>query len=356
MAILAIVATSIYLLVVFGCFGFIQKPVSATGIQPNEITFLLPVHNGAQALGVFLQSWMEFVPVDQPLTVVCNGGTDDSYQQAIEWSRQHSNITVLKTSRAHKKTAILKGMDQVNTPYVWMCDVDISFHGKLTDAVAHLDDTPLQLIPIKLTTNQKRLLQTTQKAEWALLQAMTHQFKKSNYATLANGGAMLVQTKVFQKLEPYADNMHWNTGDDIFLLQAMKQYGYAVRSANNLRVCSTAAPSTWGAFYQQRYRWASKNAALTDRAMRLGGFIFIMRMGLPFLILFVRPFSLGMGLLILVALVEWRFAAAYRQGQSLPTFVLGVLVLPFVYLPVLVTTLLKSIAVQRDRKKAQKAV
>jgi len=86
----------------------------------------------------------------------------------------------------------------------------------------------------------------------------------------ANAANMLFRKEVYNAYNEQIDSHTHASGDDIFLIQYAAQNEVPLAfAANELAIVETAAETTWGAFYSQRLRWATKSNAYKDVGMKV---------------------------------------------------------------------------------------
>ena len=94
---------------------------------------------------------------------------------------------------------------------------------------------------------------------------------KRGKAVMCSGANLIVKRDVWLACEP---ELHPEipSGDDMFLLEAVKRHGYAVGVIDESDFTAIVRPQkTWRAFFHQRMRWAGKAPHYTDRDIRRCG-------------------------------------------------------------------------------------
>jgi cellulose synthase/poly-beta-1,6-N-acetylglucosamine synthase-like glycosyltransferase len=80
--------------------------------------------------------------------------------------------------------------------------------------------------------------------------------------TMSNGANLSYRKKAFEAVGGYAQNMHFASGDDQFLLQSIDAYFKPENTIffvkNKESIVQTQAQKNWRAFFSQRKRWLSK--------------------------------------------------------------------------------------------------
>ncbi|MBR0064237.1 MAG: glycosyltransferase, partial [Paludibacteraceae bacterium] len=88
---------------------------------------------------------------------------------------------------------------------------------------------------------------------------------KRGKAVMCSGANLIVRRKAWLECEP---DLHPEipSGDDMFLLEAMKKRGMQIAVIDEPDYTAVVRPvTTWRAFFRQRMRWAGKAPRYTDR-------------------------------------------------------------------------------------------
>lgn len=175
-----------------------------------------------------------------------------------------------------KKHALSVLISASQADVVWLQDDDILPPGA-TDAEVEqaMQDADLLILPLRMasTSAHPTVLERLQIAEYAAIQQLTLHSAVHGRAVMCSGANLLVRREAWlacrQDLHP-----ELVSGDDMFLLEAMKRRGYRVAACDAPAFVATVRPVTdWTAFLRQRMRWAGKAAAYTDRDIILCGVI-----------------------------------------------------------------------------------
>ena len=168
-----------------------------------------------------------------------------------------------------KKHALSKLIHAATSEYVWLHDDDVT----LPKAASHLPFTiyhlPFDLIilPLRMESESEKpsLLEKLQITEYAAIQELTMRTAKRGHAVMCSGANLIVKREVWLACE---SELHPEipSGDDMFLLEAMKRKGYRVGAIDEEDYTAIVRPQTsWKAFFRQRMRWAGKAPKYTDR-------------------------------------------------------------------------------------------
>jgi cellulose synthase/poly-beta-1,6-N-acetylglucosamine synthase-like glycosyltransferase len=96
---------------------------------------------------------------------------------------------------------------------------------------------------------------------------------KRGKAVMCSGANLIVRREAWLACE---QDIHPEipSGDDMFLLEAMKKRGYKIAVIDEPDFTAIVRPqTTWRAFFRQRMRWAGKAPNYTDRDIRHCGLI-----------------------------------------------------------------------------------
>ncbi len=102
--------------------------------------------------------------------------------------------------------------------------------------------------------------------------------------TMCNAANLAFAREAFGAVNGYAGTAHTATGDDLFLMHKLHAHfpGGVVFLKSPGSVVYTRPKETWGAFYQQRKRWASKWNLYQDwRVSALAVAVFVANVSLP---------------------------------------------------------------------------
>ena len=201
-----------------------------------------------------------------------------------------------------KKHALSRLIHAASGGYVWMHDDDIVLPEAATIANPQLSDCPSDLIILPLRMESERdkpsLLERLQIAEYAAIQELTMRTAKQGKAILCSGANLIVRREVWLACE---SDLHPEipSGDDMFLLEAVKRRGYSVSVIDEPAFTAVVRPLTsWRAFFRQRMRWAGKAPYYTDpdiiRYGRIVAMANILQVLCPYILLIKFPIEYGL--------------------------------------------------------------
>ena len=186
-----------------------------------------------------------------------------------------------------KKHALSKLIHAATADYLWLHDDDVILPSaakepNLTFPEGKEQNADLIILPLRMESSLPEgrdgvglsLLERLQIAEYAAIQELTMRTAKRGHAVMCSGANLIVRREVWLACE---NELHKEipSGDDMFLLEAVKRHGYRIGVIDAPEYTAVVRPiSTWRAFFRQRMRWAGKAPHYTDRDIRrCGAFI-----------------------------------------------------------------------------------
>ena len=173
-----------------------------------------------------------------------------------------------------KKHALSKLIHAAEAEYVWMHDDDVAWpSASLQPSVLSLQPFDLIILPLRMESEQEKpsLLERLQIAEYAAIQELTMRTAKKGQAVMCSGANLIVRRAAWLACE-HELHPEIPSGDDMFLLEAMKRRGMKVGVLDEPEFTAVVRPETsWRAFWRQRMRWAGKAPNYTDSDIRRYG-------------------------------------------------------------------------------------
>lgn len=192
-----------------------------------------------------------------------------------------------------KKYALSKLIHAATSEYVWLHDDDVVLPEATQKAVVLGGDIIILPLKMESLSEQPSLLERLQIAEYAAIQELTMRTAKRGRAVMCSGANLIVKREVWLACEK---ELHFEipSGDDMFLLEAIKRHGYKISVIDEPAYTAIVHPLTsWKAFFRQRMRWAGKAPKYTDRDIircgRLVALTNILQLLCPLIILVKFP-------------------------------------------------------------------
>ena len=234
------------------------------------------------------KSYPEFVPQIDKISSLSRRSTDGQPTVISEMTeRTITSITPrrgINDDNLGKKHALSKLIHAAKSEYVWLHDDDVELplavkEPNLTFPKWKEQNADLIILPLRMESSFPSgrdgvglsLLEQLQIAEYAAIQELTMRTAKRGKAVMCSGANLIVRREVWLACEA---ELHPEipSGDDMFLLEAVKRHGYKIGVIDEPDYTAIVRPLTsWKAFWQQRMRWAGKAPKYTNRDIRRCG-------------------------------------------------------------------------------------
>ncbi|MBQ6977015.1 MAG: glycosyltransferase [Paludibacteraceae bacterium] len=258
------------------------------------------------------KSYPQFIEIFSRITTVERRSTDG--QPTVKANVSTLSVTHITPIRGvnddnlGKKHALSKLIHAATTEYVWLHDDDVILppvcqpegRSVFCQPKAVCQHSGLVILPLKMKSESDRpsLLEKLQIAEYAAIQELTMRTAKRGHAVMCSGANLIVRREAWLACEP---DLHPEipSGDDMFLLEAMKKRGYKISVIDEPDYTAVVRPqTTWRAFFRQRMRWAGKAPKYTDPdILRCGALIVaanLLQLLCPLILLIKFPIEYGL--------------------------------------------------------------
>lgn len=196
--------------------------------------------------------------------------SDEGFKQVQEAVGGLEGFTVLKSNGIGKKAAIRTGVSYAEYDRIVTLDADIEIPDNWLSLLVKLDvSMSLYILPVSLNDNSFSWFENQ---EWNFLQSLTYLSARKGRALMCNGAHLEFSKKLFDENLPNEHSV--SSGDDIFLLEAVKKKGDVGVCFHRDIVISTPGSSSWGDYFSRRIRWNGKNMKIKDSDIKLFGGVF----------------------------------------------------------------------------------
>ena len=238
---------------------------------------------------------MALMAADYPVSIEEQACIAKSYPNFVP---QHiTPIKGVNDDNLGKKHALSKLIHAATSEYVWLHDDDVVLPEAVNNVqfTIHNLQADLVILPLKMESEHSKpsLIEQLQIAEYAAIQELTIRKAKKEQAVMCSGANLIVKREVWLECE---SDLHPEipSGDDMFLLEAVKRRGYKINVIDEPAYTAIVRPLTsWKAFFRQRMRWAGKAPKYTDRDIircgRLVAVANILQLLCPLIILIKFP-------------------------------------------------------------------
>lgn len=197
---------------------------------------------------------------------------DDSYVIMKDLLHAASIKSDLIQSQGGKKAGLVAALKKANNELIVCTDADCIVPSNwLLSMSKHFEDQRVKLVlgPVAFISSN-RLIQKFFGLEFLSLIASTAGSTFFHRSIMANGGNLAYRKSILQEFDSNVTKSELSSGDDIFLLSAVKKrfgpssisFSYSISSE-----VVTKSPETIKAFIHQRVRWISKSKSYSDADM-----------------------------------------------------------------------------------------
>jgi len=206
---------------------------------------------------------MALMCADYPVSIEEQACIAKSYPNFVP---QHiTPIKGVNDDHLGKKHALSKLIHAATSEFVWLHDDDVVLPPACEKAVMLEGDLIILPLRMESLSDKPTLLERLQIAEYAAIQELTMRTAQQGKAVMCSGANLIVRRDVWLECEK---ELHPEipSGDDMFLLEAVKRRGYKISVIDKPEYTAIVRPLTsWKAFFRQRMRWAGKAPKYTDR-------------------------------------------------------------------------------------------
>jgi cellulose synthase/poly-beta-1,6-N-acetylglucosamine synthase-like glycosyltransferase len=291
------------------------KPFDEVTSSLPPVTFfsvIIPARNESTHIRACLQSVVNNgYPGDLlEIIVVDDHSEDDTAQQVLELQCTYPQISLLRlqdypdwvTTQAYKKKAIELAISKSKGSWIVTTDADgeVPVNWLLQFDNYIQKNEPVFVAAPVMYYSRGGLLQVFQQLDFMSLQGITAASVSAGFHSMCNGANLAYRKDIFWSVGGFMGHEHLASGDDMLLMHRIKasypnQIGY-IFSKDSMVLTEPAA--SWGEFFQQRIRWASKAESYREKK------IFGVLLGV-----WLLNATLGLGLLLIlfqqVSWMEW---------------------------------------------------
>lgn len=166
------------------------------------------------------------------------------------------------TIRGSKKKAIAYGVNHANGDLIITTDADcLTNPNWIKSIVYHFEHHPQNVIlgPV-ITKPQNSYLGKFQEFDFMLNSIIQASASSLNLFYLGSGANLAYSKKQFIELDPYSDNQHVASGDDVYLIhkfsKSLPKSIHFLKSTDSIVI--TSIETGFKNFWSQRLRWAGK--------------------------------------------------------------------------------------------------
>ncbi|SDD93644.1 glycosyltransferase [Niabella drilacis] len=293
-------------LILFYTRSWNQIPMQVTaGMPVNEaftFSIIIPARNEAINILPLLDSIkQQQYPSHLFEVIVVDDHSDDNTASLVERFAAENeagpSIRLIRLAgkglNSYKKKAIETGIASAQHSWIVCTDADCLAPGGWLQSIAHIvkETDPVFIAAPVAFIEEPTLVNLFQDLDFLTLQGITGASVYRNIHTMCNGANLAYRRDVFAEVDGFSGIDTIASGDDMLLMHKIwKRYPQRIAYLKSKQaIIKTAAAPTWGAFINQRIRWASKATSYDDK--RIFAVLFLVYLfNSSFLILFIAGF------------------------------------------------------------------
>ncbi|MDG2244904.1 MAG: glycosyltransferase [Flavobacteriales bacterium] len=237
-----------------------SKNTNGSNNHSKTISIVVPCRNEAHNLASLAQVIKH---ANVPIVLVDDHSTDNTFELA---QTRFPSATVIQSEGEGKKAALLTGIRHTKTNHLLLLDADIRPTATWIEkalAAIHSSSSELLLFPI-LVSKTRGILQAFEAFDMLGLMTVTRSTANAGKAMLGNGAALSISKEDYLVCANELKS-ELASGDDVFLVHAMKKRGKTIKFANDNALQVHISPTkNLKSFVGQRIRWGQKSAAYRD--------------------------------------------------------------------------------------------
>lgn len=255
--------------------NFKAKPIS----RKIKVTVIIPARNEEKNIGRCLESIMQQTYPASLLEVIVadDFSTDGTAGVVRGFNQPHIHLLELKNhlneqeTNSFKKKGIELGIRQSSGELIITTDADCTAPPEWVETmVSFYEQTGAAFIaaPVNIN-NRRRFVELFQAVDFMTLQGITGAAVSQKAHQMCNGANLAYTREAFDTVNGFSGIDDIASGDDLLLMYkiftAFPSGVFYLKSKQ--AIVSTLPVRSWGAFFSQRIRWASKTTRYKDRKM-----------------------------------------------------------------------------------------
>ena len=242
------------------------------------VSVIIPFRNEEENILANLKSIeSQSYPTEKYELIYVDDSSEDNSLELLKNNIKKNNIRLLSVPKdfsknAHKKRAVRYGIENAKGMIIVTTDADCIHDEEWLKSLVLSFDSVTGFVsgPVEFETDNG-LFSEFQKLEFAGLVLCGAGLIGAGHPTICNAANIAYRKKVFDEVGGFKDQMNLSSGDDELLMQKIaKDSDFKVKFCIDKKaIVKTSMTKTFGDFYQQRKRWASKGLFYSDKTLVL---------------------------------------------------------------------------------------
>lgn len=230
------------------------------------VSIILSVRNEEKTIQSLLYSMQNQTYKNFELRIVDDSSEDETFSLCSQLSSQFPFMSVQKSEYQGKKKSLRQGIYSAHSELIVCIDADVHYPPEWLATLVSFyqtENADLLIAPVKMKVTNT-FYSKLQALEFLSLQASTGASALFKKAIMCNGANIAFKKDVYLAVQNELVDTEVS-GDDMFLLAAIKKMGGKVRYVYSPKAIVDIYPSpSLSDFLQQRMRWVSKSASYSD--------------------------------------------------------------------------------------------
>jgi cellulose synthase/poly-beta-1,6-N-acetylglucosamine synthase-like glycosyltransferase len=269
-----------FIMIIVFTAGFrrLENPPEETDSFSTRVTVIVPVRNEENTIASCLEGLIrQDLPAGLLEIIIADDRSDDRTADVVKkFIQDHPSFPIRligyepgNERNSSKKAVISRAVNQSTGTLIVTTDAD-TFRGPqwLPEIVRYYEAYhPGMILGPVAFGHEKSPAEKMQSLEFAGLMGATAGTCGMGIPVMCNGANLAYERKVFLEAGGYHSNMKYPSGDDLFLMSAIrKKYGkHAVQFLwSEKAIVTTGTEPTFRGFLNQRIRWVSKSRGYRD--------------------------------------------------------------------------------------------
>lgn len=212
---------------------------------------------------LFLNSLKKITPFVSEVILVNDHSSSQALDMVSSVNEGKWKIISLPENMIGKKEALLRGISEATSEYIWTLDADVEISNFDAASLNEFQKNLLEdivILPVEMKKG-KRLIEILQYCEWRYLQWLTFFSARMNLPMMCNGANLIFKRSIFIR----CIDMHKSisSGDDLFLLtEIIRKNGKVGLQWKSFTRVQVSSETTLNGAVSQRIRWAGKTSKL----------------------------------------------------------------------------------------------
>lgn len=266
-----------FVLITAFTWGWNKNPAKTTkGCSEKKfVSIIIAVRNEEENLPGLIKSILsQNYPKELFEVIICDDASEDNtLGVAMNFSDANANIRINSTpvdSIKGKKQALRRGFEEAGGEILITTDADCIFKANwiqsIVDGFGNSGSPMLVIGPVGIDYGEKNIFHQLQALEFLSLQGSTAGASNIGSPIMCNGANLAITKDAWLQVENHLRGNRYKSGDDIFLLQAIKKHypGRIFFLKDQDSIVTTKPSENLREFLSQRMRWAGKSTGYSD--------------------------------------------------------------------------------------------